>query len=152
MTDRIISIKEVKQRIESNYEVSQYEIESLIDDYWSSNKLMNNDDLYDADLEKVRELGNDGYVVNSIPLAIAYASKVKDLGMKEMYDQIIKLGGDTDTNCSIAGQIAGTLIGFKNIPNGLIQKLAALKEYDWMMSTANNFIMKKNWVYDFEKL
>ncbi|WP_299364147.1 ADP-ribosylglycohydrolase family protein [Winogradskyella sp.] len=104
------------------------------------------------DLQKVRELGNDGYVVNSIPLAISYASKVNELGIKEMYNQIINLGGDTDTNCSIAGQIAGTLIGFKNIPNDLIQKLKTIKEYDWIISTVYNFIKSKNWDYDFENI
>ena len=69
-----------------------------------------------CDLKQVGKLGNDGYVVNSIPLAIAFASKVNEIGLTEMYKQIIKLGGDTDTNCSIAGQIAGTLIGIENIP------------------------------------
>lgn len=98
-----------------------------------------------CDLKKVGKLGNDGYVVNSVPLAIAYASKVNEIGLSEMYKQIIELGGDTDTNCSIAGQISGTLIGIKNIPNVLIDKLKTLNEYNWINTTVENYINKKNW-------
>lgn len=103
-------------------------------------------DNINCDLSKIGEFGNDGYVVNSVPLAIAFASKVNDIGLCQMYEQIIELGGDTDTNCSIAGQIAGTLIGIKKIPNELIDKLKDLNESDWIYRTINKFIEKKNWV------
>lgn len=49
-----------------------------------------------------------------------------------MYRQIIDSRGDTDTNASIAGQIAGTLIGVKNIPENLKTKLMDLKDYNWI--------------------
>lgn len=42
---------------------------------------------------------------------------------KLMYEKIIELGGDTDTNCSIARQIAGTLLGIHSIPTELLNKL-----------------------------
>jgi ADP-ribosylglycohydrolase len=93
-----------------------------------------------CDLIKVGKLGNDGYVVNSVPLAIAYASKVNEIGLSKMYKEIIELGGDTDTNCSIAGQIAGTLIGRQNIPSELIEKLKILTEFDWINETINKFV------------
>lgn len=102
-------------------------------------------DKTDCDLSKVGKFGNDGYVVNSVPLAIAFASQVNSIGLNQMYKQIIELGGDTDTNCSIAGQIAGTLIGIKSIPDELIDKLKGLKEYNWIYETINNFIKNKNW-------
>ena len=86
-------------------------------------------------LETISKLGNNGYVVNSIPLAITYASKVQELGIETMYKQLIDIGGDTDTNCSIAGQIAGTLIGLDNIPSHLITKLKQLKDYTWIQNT-----------------
>ena len=91
----------------------------------------------------VGKLGNDGYVVNSIPLAITFASKVTEIGLSEMYKQIIEIGGDTDTNCSIAGQIAGTLLGFENIPNDLLAKLSELNEFDWINRTVQNYIKNK---------
>jgi len=97
-------------------------------------------------LKEIGRKGNDGYVVNSIPLAIAAANKVRELGIEEMYVQLIEIGGDTDTNCSIAGQIAGTLIGRKAIPKELINKLKYLNEYDWIKTTMNNLIEGENWV------
>jgi len=97
-------------------------------------------------LEKIGEMGNDGYVVNSVPLAIAAANKVGEIGIEEMYSKLIKIGGDTDTNCSIAGQIAGTLIGRQRIPESLVNKLKELNEYEWIEKTVNNLIKKENWV------
>ena len=96
-------------------------------------------------LKEIGQLGNDGYVVNSIPLAIAAANKVHEIGIEEMYTQLLEVGGDTDTNCSIAGQIAGTLIGEKAIPLNLIAKLKDLQEYEWIETILNRFIKQENW-------
>ena len=78
-------------------------------------------------LQEIGQIGNDGYVVNSVPLAIAAANKVKEIGIEEIYLQLIKIGGDTDTNCSIAGQIAGALMGRKEIPDKLVNKLKRIE-------------------------
>ncbi len=96
-------------------------------------------------LFEIGKLGNSGYVVNSVPLAIAAANRVKKIGIEEMYLQLIKIGGDTDTNCSLAGQIAGTLIGRKKIPEKLINKLSELKEFDWIEETLKKMRKKKKW-------
>ena len=96
-----------------------------------------------CDLKQVGKLGNDGYVVNSIPLAIAFASRVNEIGLTEMYKQIIELGGDTDTNCSIAGQIAGTLIGIENIPTELMNKLKELNDFAWINGIVNKYVETK---------
>jgi len=97
-------------------------------------------------LKEIGKIGNDGYVVNSVPLAIAAANKVQKIGIEEMYLQLIEIGGDTDTNCSIAGQIAGTLIGRKGIPEKLVNKLKELKEYKWIETTINELIKNENWI------
>lgn len=102
-------------------------------------------DSLNCDLLEIPKLGNNGYVVNSIPLAITYANKVKEIGIDEMFNQLIKIEGDTDTNCSIAGQIAGTLLGINAIPNHLIEKLKKLNDYKWIKTTIENHIKKKNW-------
>ena len=91
------------------------------------------------DLESIGRMGNDGYVVNSVPLAIAAANQVKILGIEAMYNALIKIGGDTDTNASMAGQIAGALVGKKGIPTSLIEKLSALYEYDDIQNTIHTF-------------
>lgn len=86
-------------------------------------------------IETAAKLGNSAYVVDSIPFAIFCASKVREMGLEQMFAAIIATGGDTDTNASIAGQIAGTLIGVSGIPVRLLDQLMRLKEYDWILST-----------------
>jgi ADP-ribosylglycohydrolase len=80
----------------------------------------------------ISRLGNNGYVVNSIPFAIFSATQVLKLGMRAMFEEIIDTGGDTDTNCSVAGQISGTLLGSKQIPRDLTDELKILSDYVWM--------------------
>ncbi len=92
----------------------------------------------DSSVSEISKFGNNGYVVNSVPFAIFCSTKILDLGLEKMYQQIIDSGGDTDTNASIAGQIAGTLIGVENIPKNLKTKLTDLKDYNWIKQVINN--------------
>ncbi|PHN02521.1 ADP-ribosylglycohydrolase family protein [Flavilitoribacter nigricans] len=96
-------------------------------------------------LTDVGAMGKTGYVVHSVPLAIAAANQIKKIGLEEMYRQLIKIGGDTDTNCSIAGQIAGTLLGKAGIPENLLVSLQELGEYDWIERTIDNLIKCEQW-------
>lgn len=73
-------------------------------------------------------LGNNGYVVNSVPLAIFAATHPVE--MEQMYFGLINAGGDTDTNAAIAGQIRGAQLGIDQIPGALLKKLQTLPEYD----------------------
>ena len=82
-----------------------------------------------AGIKEVAALGNNGYVVNSVPLALFVASRAAHMGMQDMFAAIIAAGGDTDTNASIAGQVAGSLLGPTKIPAALLQKLQSLPEY-----------------------
>ena len=68
-------------------------------------------------------LGNSGYVVESIPLALRGAEQVQSLGFPGMLEQLISSGGDTDTIASIAGQIAGTVLGYEALPMPLVERL-----------------------------
>lgn len=86
----------------------------------------------DAGIADIAAPGNNGYAAHSIPFAIFAATKAPGLGLTEMYRQIIDTGGDTDTNASIAGQIAGTWLGKQNIPVQLLDKLTMLPDYDWI--------------------
>ena len=97
-------------------------------------------------LQEVGKLGNNGYVVNSVPLAITAASKIQHLGMETMFTILIEIGGDTDTNCSIAGQIAGAFIGKNNIPNEFLLKLNNLPESKKIKRVINTFKKKKGWL------
>ncbi|WP_187632157.1 ADP-ribosylglycohydrolase family protein [Hymenobacter lutimineralis] len=86
----------------------------------------------DATIAEVAQLGNNGYVVNSVPFALFCASKIRQLGLANLLLQVIATGGDTDTNASIAGQISGALLGLAGIPTELFLKLKQLPEYPWM--------------------
>ncbi len=97
-------------------------------------------------LSEIGKLGNSGYVVNSIPLAIAAANKINELGIEKMFLELIEIGGDTDTNCSIAGQIVGTLIGINNIPSNLLKQLKVLDDYEWIKETIIKFEKNRKWV------
>lgn len=92
-----------------------------------------------------KQFGSSGYVVESVPLAILAASQVLKVGFVQMLEQLVALGGDTDTNCSIAGQIAGALIGKERIDEPLQQELKSVMEYDWIITIINRFIQKNNW-------
>jgi ADP-ribosyl-[dinitrogen reductase] hydrolase len=92
-----------------------------------------------------KQYGNSGYVVESVPLAIFAASKVDQIGFKEMLTALASIGGDTDTNCSMAGQIAGTLIGIHAIPADLKMQLMNLREYKWIKETIDNFAATIGW-------
>jgi ADP-ribosylglycohydrolase len=74
-------------------------------------------------VEAARRFGNSGYVVESVPLALFAAQKVAALGFSDMLEQLIAAGGDTDTNASIAGQVAGTALGLSGLPAELVEKL-----------------------------
>ena len=52
------------------------------------------------------QFGCGGYVVESVPLAI-WAAVVADGHYWPMFQQLCQAGGDTDSNCAIAGQIVG---------------------------------------------
>ncbi|WP_201980726.1 ADP-ribosylglycohydrolase family protein [Hymenobacter rubidus] len=86
-------------------------------------------------ISDIAKLGNNGYVVNSVPFAIFSATKILELGLTKLLRSIIDTHGDTDTNASIAGQISGALIGMSGIPNQLVEKLKFLPDYLWIKST-----------------
>ncbi|OED48280.1 hypothetical protein AB832_00270 [Flavobacteriaceae bacterium (ex Bugula neritina AB1)] len=83
-------------------------------------------------IAKVAAMGNDGYVVNSVPFSIFAANMIKEKPIDVIFDEIINSGGDTDTNCSITGQIVGTYLGSNNIPQYLKDNLKVLHEYPWV--------------------
>lgn len=59
---------------------------------------------------------SSGYVVDSVPLAIFAAGKMGELNFAEVLYELIKVGGDTDTLCSMAGQVMASFGGLECIP------------------------------------
>lgn len=58
-------------------------------------------------------------MAESVPLALLAAQRVSTTGFQGMLEQVIEAGGDTDTNASIAGQIAGAELGWSELPPDL---------------------------------
>jgi poly(ADP-ribose) glycohydrolase ARH3 len=86
--------------------------------------------------EAARKNGTSGFVADSVPLALFASRQVSRLGFTEMLEQIIKVGGDTDTIASIACQVAGAAIGLSRIPSHLIERLP---DRAMIMDVANRF-------------
>ena len=99
-----------------------------------------------TDLTEIGSYGNSGYVVDSIPLALAAANQIRNLDLDTIFNELIEVGGDTDTNCSIAGQIAGCFVGKSNFSSNLMEKIKSIPEYESLNSTLNKFGEKLKWL------
>ncbi|HEX8528501.1 MAG TPA: ADP-ribosylglycohydrolase family protein [Cytophagales bacterium] len=62
-------------------------------------------------LEVGKQYGSSGYVVESVPLALYAAGQITNQPVAELFAALVEVGGDTDTVCSMTGQIIGTRFG-----------------------------------------
>ena len=69
------------------------------------------------------KFGASAYVVDSVPLALFAARLIEHYPFDELLRRVIEAGGDTDTNASMTGQLAGAWIGAANIPKTMIELL-----------------------------
>jgi ADP-ribosyl-[dinitrogen reductase] hydrolase len=67
--------------------------------------------------------GSSGYVVESVPLALFAARLIEHQTFDQLLRTVIEAGGDTDTNASMTGQIAGAWLGAANISSKMIESL-----------------------------
>jgi len=68
-----------------------------------------------------QQFSSSGYVVDSVPLSIlAFSTEESFL---ETVEQLITCGGDTDTVCSMFGQIFGAANGLVSLPTDLIERI-----------------------------
>ena len=94
-----------------------------------------------ASIELVaKKYGNSGYVVHSVPLTVYAAQQLQHKHFEQVLIEIIKAGGDTDTNCSMAGSIMGAFIGSPSIPNTLLKKLQQINEFTFLEGTVSAFV------------
>ena len=100
--------------------------------------------LHDATVADVAaQFGSSGYVVESVPLSLYAARSIDRYRFDEILRIIIEVGGDTDTNASMTGQIIGTWIGASQIPERLIHSLPNVKNIERI---TNDFadVLKRN--------
>lgn len=76
--------------------------------------------------EYVERYSASGFVADSVPLAILAAIQFPDFST--MSTELISLGGDTDSNAAMAGQILGATYGIEVIPSQIINRLEDTKE------------------------
>jgi len=88
--------------------------------------------------------GASSYVIESIPLAIYAAQKVGKLGFENLMYEVASAGGDTDSNCSMAGQIVGALLGYGALPSKWLNRLP---EREFVERVATQFAL-----IDFRKI
>ena len=69
------------------------------------------------------KFGSSGYAVESVPLALFTARLIERQTFDELLRRVIEAGGDTDTNASITGQIAGAWLGAAKISSKMIESL-----------------------------
>ncbi|HWN67327.1 MAG TPA: ADP-ribosylglycohydrolase family protein [Haliangium sp.] len=73
--------------------------------------------------ELAARFGCSGWVVETVPLALCAAQRVRSLGFEAMLRELVGAGGDADTLASMAGQVAGTLLGPSGLPAAWLARL-----------------------------
>jgi ADP-ribosyl-[dinitrogen reductase] hydrolase len=86
-----------------------------------------------------KKFGSSGYVVDSVPLALFAAQQAPTIGIQAMMKEIVAAGGDTDTNCHLAGQIAGMALGSDAIPEDWMKKLKSTPKFEEFYETMRKF-------------
>jgi ADP-ribosyl-[dinitrogen reductase] hydrolase len=89
--------------------------------------------------------GTSGHVIESVPFSIFAANKIRETVFEDVLTEIIRCGGDTDTNASIAGQIMGAFIGFSGFSKKASTMFANLKECVYILETSHKLeqLLKK---------
>ena len=67
-----------------------------------------------------RHSGSSGWVVETVPLALVAGWQMAEASFPTALDELVRIGGDTDTIASIAGQVAGAKLGARRLPPDLL--------------------------------
>lgn len=120
--------------------VLEYIIENIADTKIRDRYIEINAEKKHSVIEEIaKKYGSSGYVIESVPLAVFAAQKIDKLDLETIFQQIVQCGGDTDTVCSIAGQIIGSRIGYSAIPQRLLSKLEGVGEFELINTILNDW-------------
>jgi ADP-ribosylglycohydrolase len=73
-------------------------------------------------------VSSSGYVLNSLKLSIA--ALLDPRSFEDVLVDVVRIGGDSDTNGAIAGGLLGARDGIENIPERWLEKLQFRKEFE----------------------
>ncbi len=77
-----------------------------------------------------RQFGCSDLMHESVSFAIFAAQQAPEVGLSTMMNEVVAAGGDTNSNCSIAGYVSGAYLGIEAIPEAWIRKLKATEFFD----------------------
>jgi ADP-ribosylglycohydrolase len=88
-------------------------------------------------LDAARSIGCSGHVIESVPISIFAAQKIKENNFEEVLSEIIQCGGDTDTNAALAGQLMGAFIGYSGISSTTKSTFSKIRESSYILWRMN---------------
>jgi ADP-ribosylglycohydrolase len=68
----------------------------------------------------IERFGSSGYVVETVPLSLLLAGRLTPASFSTLLAELVRAGDDADTIGAIAGQIAGSHLGFSHLPAELV--------------------------------
>ena len=121
----------IKYAIENRWSGDNTLISKIVDllpDTRVRDRLIELDELKDASIQDISDkYKSTGYVVDSVPLSVFAAQKIGSMNFQDIITDLIKIGGDTDTVCSMTGQIIGSLKGTEVVPDVWMTKYNSLE-------------------------
>lgn len=88
--------------------------------------------------------GATGHVVDTVPLALYCAQFIASEPLPAVLARAISAGGDTDTIASIAGQLAGTVVGSAGVPPEFLTSISGGDELRAISEEFAEFVTKEN--------
>jgi ADP-ribosylglycohydrolase len=86
-----------------------------------------------ASLEELAsQFGVSGYVAEAVPMALLSAARAGSRPLELVLEQVVALGGDTDTIASITGQILGA--SGVEVPAGLLARIPGVLDVERVVS------------------
>ena len=134
----------------AKYDVNCDSIDNVIIDNYKKYVKYDSDKIYNtlykySITSSLSELNLDtdiSYVFKTLACALVSLEKIicTETNFHKILSEIILKGGDTDTNCAVAGALLGSYIGFNNIPNILVTDLLYFSYYDKLYDNFINLI------------
>ena len=86
-----------------------------------------------------RKFGNGSAAIESVPFALFAAHQADHLGLPATLNAIASSGGDTDTNCALAGQVIGVRHGLEAVPHDWMERLRVTPGYPDYSATIKRY-------------